>query len=247
MSILDFDTTQANSKTPHIVLIYKHLAINWWAGRESNPDLQLRTLPCWSVTLPALMLPTHGARAGNPTRTSSLGRKRHRALDHASLTLPKRMWRGCRELNSDLKVRSLAPSSVGPHPHIGGGREIRTLIVLVKTRGRSSVHCSVMLCRLFANVTLVRDVGIEPTSSRLKGECISLSANPANLVPAKSPQNLVGDAGIEPAWSRLRGECISHLCQSPIFNINMFNSTMVQDVGIEPTPRGYRPRARPST
>jgi hypothetical protein len=34
------------------------------------------------------------------------------------------MWRGCRELNSDLKVRSLAPSSVGPHPHIGSGREI---------------------------------------------------------------------------------------------------------------------------
>jgi hypothetical protein len=76
-----------------------------------------------------------------------------------------------------------------------------------------------MLCRLFANVTLVRDVGIEPTSSRLKGECISISANPAN----ESPQNLVGDAGIEPALSRLRGECICHLCQSPIFNINMFN------------------------
>ena len=27
--------------------------------------------------------------------------------------------------------------------------------------------------------TLVRDAGIEPASSRLKGECISLSANPA--------------------------------------------------------------------
>src|SRR5580692_8567694 len=53
---------------------------------------------------------------------------------------------------------------------------------------------------------------------------------------------LVRDAGIEPAWSRLRGECISHLCQSPVFNIKM-----VQDVGIEPTPRGYRPRARPSS
>jgi hypothetical protein len=66
-----------------------------------------------------------------------------------------------------------------------------------------------MLCRLFL-LTLVRDAGIEPASSRLKGECISLSANPA--------QNLVGDAGIEPAWSRLRGECISHLCQSPVLN-----------------------------
>src|SRR5215467_446677 len=64
-----------------------------------------------------------------------------------------------------------------------------------------------MLCRL---VALVRDAGIEPASSRLKGECISKSANPA--------QNLVSDAGIEPAWSRLRGECISHLCQSPVLN-----------------------------
>lgn len=81
--------------------------------------------------------------------------------------------------------------------------------------------------------TLVRDAGIEPASSRLKGECISLSANPANLV---------GDAGIEPAWSRLRGECISHLCQSPVLN-----TKLVQDVGIEPTPRDYRSRARPSS
>src|SRR5260370_32428565 len=63
------------------------------------------------------------------------------------------------------------------------------------------------LCKL----TLVRDVRFEPTSSRLKGECISISANPANLV---------GDAGIEPAWSRLRGECISHLCQSPLLQQN---------------------------
>src|SRR6266852_9960186 len=70
-------------------------------------------------------------------------------------------------------------------------------------------------------LTLVRDVGIEPTSSRLKGECVSISANPATLV---------GDAGIEPALSRLRVECICHLCQSPMFNIKM-----VQDVGIEPT------------
>jgi hypothetical protein len=46
-----------------------------------------------------------GTRAGNPTRISSLGPKRHHALDHASTK-----WKGCRELNSDLKVRSLAPS-----------------------------------------------------------------------------------------------------------------------------------------
>ena len=72
-----------------------------------------------------------------------------------------------------------------------------------------------MLCRLFAVLTLVRDTGIEPASSRLKGECISISANPANLV---------GDAGIEPAWSRLRVECISHLCQSP-FGAGCWNRT----------------------
>src|ERR1700741_3572925 len=72
----------------------------WRAGRESNPDLQLRTLLCCS-----LHHPSTGTRAGNPTRISSLGPKRHHALDHASTK-----WKGCRELNSDLKVRSLAPS-----------------------------------------------------------------------------------------------------------------------------------------
>jgi hypothetical protein len=36
------------------------------------------------------------------------------------------------------------------------------------------------LCYAASLVLLVRDVGIEPTSSRLKGECISISANPAN-------------------------------------------------------------------
>ena len=85
----------------------------WQAGRESNSDLRLRTAPCSSVTPPA----HRGTRAGNPTRISSLGSKRHHALDHAS-----KLWKGCRELNSDLKVRSLAPSSVGPHPQILGRR-----------------------------------------------------------------------------------------------------------------------------
>ena len=88
----------------------------WGAGRESNPDLQLRTLPCCSVTLPTLW---NSRRESNPdlfvrTEASSCFRPRE----------PRPMWRGCRELNSDLKVRSLAPSSVGPHPHIGSGREI---------------------------------------------------------------------------------------------------------------------------
>lgn len=112
------------------------------------------------------------------------------------------MWRGCRELNSDLKVRSLAPSSVGPHPHMEAAERFELSSSEVEARSIDP------LCYTASLLLLVRDVGIEPTSSRLKGECISISANPANLV---------GDAGIEPAWSRLRGECISHLCQSPMF------------------------------
>jgi hypothetical protein len=35
----------------------------WKAGRESNPDLQLRTLPCCSVTLPTLW---NSRRESNP-------------------------------------------------------------------------------------------------------------------------------------------------------------------------------------
>jgi hypothetical protein len=84
----------------------------WQAGRESNSDLRLRTAPCSSVTPPA-----HGTRAGNPTRISSLGPKRHHALDHASTN-----WKGCRELNSDLKVRSLAPSIRWTTPPLVGRR-----------------------------------------------------------------------------------------------------------------------------
>ena len=137
------------------------------------------------------------------------------------------MWRGCRELNSDLKVRSLRPHPLDHIPTLEVAERFELSSSEVEARSIDP------LCYAASLLTLVRDVGIEPTSSRLKGECISISANPANLV---------GDAGIEPAWSRLRGECISHLCQSPIFNIKV-----VQDVGIEPTPRGYRPRARPSS
>src|SRR5580693_2844998 len=45
--------------------------------------------------------PPSGTCAGSPTRISSLGPKRH----HALTTPAYLMWRGCRELNSDLKVR----------------------------------------------------------------------------------------------------------------------------------------------
>jgi hypothetical protein len=37
----------------------------WWAGRESNPDLQLRTLPCCSVTLPAHLELAPGIQPGS--------------------------------------------------------------------------------------------------------------------------------------------------------------------------------------
>src|SRR5580658_1508235 len=86
-------------------------------------------------------------------------------------------------------------------------------------------------------VTLVRDVGIEPTSSRLKGECISISANPANLV---------GDAGIEPAWSRLRGECISHLCQSPMGSTSKWCRMLESNQRLAVIDRGLDLRANPA-
>jgi hypothetical protein len=65
----------------------------WWAGRESNPDLQLRTLPCCSVTLPTLW---NSRRESNPDLLiwkTRLGPKRHLALDHASLTNVEGMQR----------------------------------------------------------------------------------------------------------------------------------------------------------
>lgn len=37
----------------------------WWAGRESNPDLQLRTLPCCSVTLPTHLELAPGLQPGS--------------------------------------------------------------------------------------------------------------------------------------------------------------------------------------
>ena len=93
-------------------------------------------------------------------------------------------------------------------------RDIKCLILL--ERGGEPSSASAILrnynasaTNLIINEIVVEATGIEPTSSRLKGECISISANPANLV---------GDAGIEPAWSRLRVECICHLCQLPMFN-----------------------------
>jgi hypothetical protein len=58
---------------------------NWRAGRESNPDLQLRTLPCCSVTLPTHLELAPGIQPGSPDLTTRLGPKRHHALDHASL------------------------------------------------------------------------------------------------------------------------------------------------------------------
>lgn len=38
---------------------------SWWAGRESNPDLQLRTLPYCSVTLPNLLELAPGVQPGS--------------------------------------------------------------------------------------------------------------------------------------------------------------------------------------
>ena len=140
----------------------------------------------------------HGTRAGNPTRISSLGPKRHHALDHAS-----RNWKGCRELNSDLKVRSLAPSSVGPHPQIVG-RRCRTRTDIQSLEG------SVLI--LLNEAPSYVNLG---AGCRNRTCFVSLKRRVHSRI-CQSRRNLVGDAGIEPAWSRLRGECISHLCQSPV-------------------------------
>jgi hypothetical protein len=139
----------------------------WQAGRELNSDLRLRTTPCSSVTPPG----PRGTRAGNPTRISSLGPKRHHALDHAS-----KNWKGCRELNSDLKVRSLAPSIRWTTSPIVG-RRCRTRTDIQSLEG----SVLILLNEAPSYITLVRDAGIEPASSRLKGECIAASANPAKL------------------------------------------------------------------
>ena len=143
---------------------------------------------------------THGTRAGNPTRISSLGPKRHDALDHASINWrgqssltwlrSPRLWRGCRESNSDLTVRSRTPLSVGPHPPScvpdmcnRGTRRFFDFGRRCRTRtGIQSLEDSVLvLLNEAPSLLLVRDAGIEPASSRLKGECIATSANPANL------------------------------------------------------------------
>src|SRR5882724_695483 len=85
----------------------------------------LRMLLCCSVTLPTLLELAPGIQPGFPALVNKV---RIEASSCLRPREPKLMWRGCRELNSDLifpkPVRSLAPSSVGPHPHIGGGREI---------------------------------------------------------------------------------------------------------------------------
>src|SRR5215469_2310308 len=68
-----------------------------------------------------LHYPPLGTRAGNPTRTSSLGPKRHHALDHASQN-----WKGCIELNSDLTIRSRTPKDES-RPRRSSQRSIWTI------------------------------------------------------------------------------------------------------------------------
>ncbi len=92
-------------------------------------------------------------------------------LDHASTK-----WKGCRELNSDLKVRSLAPSIRWTTSPIVG-RRCRTRTDIQSLEG----SVLILLNEAPSCTNLVRDAGIEPASSRLKGECISASANPAKL------------------------------------------------------------------
>ena len=115
------------------------------------------------------------------------------------------MWRRCRELNSDLKVRSLAPSSVGPHPTLEAAERFELSSSEVEAR-RIGPLCYA--------ASLLTNSG---AGCGNRTHFVSLKRRVH--IPICQSRNLVGDAGIEPAWSRLRGECISHLCQSPTFNI----------------------------
>jgi hypothetical protein len=131
-----------------------------------------------------------GGRAGSQTRICSFGRYRVVQLHYPPIwnsrresnpdlfvrteasscfrpREPHQIWRGCRELNSDLKVRSLAPSSVGPHPPDLEAAERFELSSSEVEARRIGPLCYA------ASSYLVRDAGIEPASSRLKGECIS--------------------------------------------------------------------------
>jgi hypothetical protein len=60
---------QATPRGPTFVLAHLTEASTstskWWAGRESNPDLQLRTLPCCSVTLPTHLELAPGIQPGS--------------------------------------------------------------------------------------------------------------------------------------------------------------------------------------
>ena len=158
-------------------------------------------------------------------------------------------------MNSDLKVRSLPPSI----------RWTTSLIVGRRCRTRTDIQS------LEGSVLILLNEA--PSYSQSGAGCrnrtcfVSLKRRVHSRI-CQSRNLLVGDAGIEPAWSRLRGECISHLCQSPITSgrrggsrthMNLIRSQvpdpfshtpsckLVQDVGIEPTPRDYRSRARPSS
>ena len=85
------------------------------------------------------------------------------------------MWRGCRELNSDLKVLALRPYPLDHIPTLEAAERFELSSSEVEARRIRP------LCYAASLLTLVRDTGIEPASSRLKGECISISANPARI------------------------------------------------------------------
>src|SRR5262245_36010732 len=74
----------------------------WNSRRESNPDLFVRT-EASSCVRPREHKPGEPMRA--PHSASNW-----RGRSSEALRSPLNKWKGCRELNSDLKVRSLAPS-----------------------------------------------------------------------------------------------------------------------------------------
>ena len=133
----------------------------------------------------------------------------------------------------------------------GAGYRNRTCFVSLKRR----VHSRICQSR-----NLVGDAGIEPAWSRSRVECISHLC--------QSPVNVFGRRG----GSRTHMNLIRNQVPNPFSHTPSYNPVsqcerriaravgesaaakrcgaligMVQDVGIEPTPRDYRSRARPSS
>src|ERR1700746_2116267 len=80
------------------------------SGLPRSPHIKSRSASAISASHPSNFCFKLGEPMPAPGCTSNWRGRRSEALRSPD------KWQGCRELNSDLTVRSRAPSSVGPHP-----------------------------------------------------------------------------------------------------------------------------------